>query len=242
MELEFLDILNGSLSLIACVLACYVGVKIGLRYFEFKRREFLLMGITGVLLVAPWWPSATSFLMVLLSPAGEGLPPKAYFALGNVLIPVAITCWLIVFSDFLCEGKQKLIISISIIYGIVFEVMFFYLLYSDISRIGILASPVDAEYKQFIMVYLFSVIFIILATGIPFALESMKSENREVKLKGKMILAAFISFSVGAIMDAFLGLNPITLVIARLILMSSAVEFYGGFILPEWMKKIFLRD
>ena len=68
-----------------------------------------------------------------------------------------------------------------------------------------------------------------------------KDECQEIKLKGRFLLAAFISWTIGAIMDAALQPNIITLTIARLILISSALEFYTGFLLPEKVKKIFLK-
>ena len=80
-----------------------------------------------------------------------------------------------------------------------------------------------------------------LIPGILIARESLKSDDKEIKLKGRFLLAAFISWTIGAIMDAALQPNIITLTIARLILISSALEFYTGFLLPEKVKKIFLK-
>ena len=80
-----------------------------------------------------------------------------------------------------------------------------------------------------------------LIPGILIARESLKSEDREIKLKGRFLLIAFISWTIGALMDAALDPNIITLTIARLILISSAIEFYCGFLLPERIKKIFLK-
>ena len=80
-----------------------------------------------------------------------------------------------------------------------------------------------------------------LITGILFGKASLKVDDAEIKLKGTLLILAFISFVLGAILEILSGLSIVILIIARLILISSSFEFYGGFILPEWMKTLFLR-
>jgi hypothetical protein len=72
-----------------------------------------------------------------------------------------------------------------------------------------------------------------------------------VKLKGKLLRAAFITFTVAAILDSLLGtifedptdpLLAIMVVFTRILLIISAIEFYGGFILPRWMDAIFSKS
>jgi len=75
-----------------------------------------------------------------------------------------------------------------------------------------------------------------------FARVSIKSHNPEVSLKGKLILAAFISFTVAAVIETFGHLDPLTVVITRSILISSSIEFYLGFILPRRIRNFFLKE
>ena len=75
-----------------------------------------------------------------------------------------------------------------------------------------------------------------------FARVSIKSHNPEVSLKGKLILMSFISFTVAAVIETFGHLDPLTVVITRSILISSSIEFYLGWILPDWMKKRLLKE
>jgi hypothetical protein len=72
-----------------------------------------------------------------------------------------------------------------------------------------------------------------LITGIIFAIKSMRLDDPEVQWKGRFLLLAWISFGIGAILDASLPLNALTIIIIRLILISSAIEFYFGFFLPK---------
>jgi hypothetical protein len=87
-------------------------------------------------------------------------------------------------------------------------------------------------------------------SGVIFAQRSIKVEDREVRLKGKLLRAAFITFTVGAILDSLLGTifedpaDPflaVMVVVVRILLIISAIEFYGGFLLPRWMKDIFMK-
>ena len=76
-------------------------------------------------------------------------------------------------------------------------------------------------------------VFTTLVTGILFSKESMKVKDPLIKLKGKFLLVAFISFTIGALLDALLAFTPLNLVIVRLILISSAIEYYFGFFVPK---------
>ncbi|MFX0073477.1 MAG: hypothetical protein ACFFAO_20560, partial [Candidatus Hermodarchaeota archaeon] len=76
-----------------------------------------------------------------------------------------------------------------------------------------------------------------------FAFDSMKSEKVEIKLKGKFLATAWISFIIGAALDTgFISLTPLLLIITRLLLISSAIEFYFGFFLPDWLKKVVIKQ
>ncbi|MFX0073637.1 MAG: hypothetical protein ACFFAO_21375, partial [Candidatus Hermodarchaeota archaeon] len=59
--------------------------------------------------------------------------------------------------------------------------------------------------------------------------------------KGKLLLIAVISFCIGGFLDASMPTTALTLILFRLLLISSAIEFYWGFILPSWMKNRLLK-
>jgi hypothetical protein len=96
---------------------------------------------------------------------------------------------------------------------------------------------------------------ILFITGIKFARKSVKSENREVSLKGKLLQFAFIVFTIAAVLektmrsiligtvfpDPTILLLSVMLVVVRVLLISSAIAFYGGFLLPRWMREIFFH-
>jgi hypothetical protein len=198
------------------------------------------VGTTWIFISEPWWPSSISFLIALSN--GIGIPPEVYFLIGNVLVPLAIVLWLLAFTEFLYSEKRKLFLSIFAIIGTTFEILFFVFLFLNPSLIGELNGPVDVNYKSFIMIFLIIFLLIVVITGFLFANLSLKSKDPEVKLKGKLLVIAYIAFAVGALLDASVPLNEPTIVIIRILLIVSAICWYGGFLLPKWMKKFLLKS
>jgi len=239
MTLEPLDYLNGTLSIIIVTTNIIVGVNIASKYFRYKQREFLLIGAFWMGIACPWYPSSISFLVALAT--DEGLGIHMYLLFGDVSIPLLIFLWLAGITDLMYKDKQKIILILISIYGVVFEIIFFYLLVTDYTLLGELQGVVDIQYKSFLTFYILSIFIILLITGMLFGLDLLKSEDPEINLKGKLIIIGLLSFLIGAMLDASVPLNFITLPITRLLLILSSIEFYAGFVLPEWSKKAFLK-
>jgi len=240
MTLDPLDILNGIFSFMFVVISLVVGVLILLRYLRYKEKIYFLVGATWILISEPWWPSSLSFLVSLIN--GVGLTPIIYFLIGNTLVPLALILWLLAFTDFLFTEKRKMILLIFIIIGIIFEVIFYTFLFINPVLIGTSNSPVDVSYSFFIIIFLVFFVLTVVISGLLFARLSLKSDDPEVKLKGKLLVIAFIAFFVGALLDSSISLNEVGIIFVRLILIASAIFWYGGFLLPHWMKKLFLKQ
>ncbi len=240
MSLTPIDTVNGIFSICFVIISFLVGIIILSRYFKYKERIYFLVGLTWIFISEPWWPSSISFLVALGN--GIGIPSEVYFLVGNIFVPLAIILWLLAFTEFLYSEKRKLILSIFSIIGGIFEILFFVFLFLNPSLIGELNGPVDVNYRSFIMVFLIIFLSIVVVTGFLFANLSLKSRDPEVKLKGKLLIVAYIAFAVGALLDASVPFNELIVIIIRLILILSALCWYGGFILPKWMKKFLLKN
>jgi len=249
--MELVDVLQGSFSLIFVIISLIIGLTIFSKYFEHKNRLFILVGLSWIGISIPWVPDSTSFLMNLF--VQEFLPKGWYFIIGNVFLPIALLAWLIAYTDMIKKKAQKKVIIITVIYTILFEIVFFSFLLIDIDLIGEINPnrPFTVDFGIFITTYLLILILVMVVTGVIFAQKSVKSDEREVRIKGKLLRAAFITFAVAAILDSLLGtifedptdpLLAIMVVIVRILLIFSALEFYGGFLLPRWMKEIFIRN
>jgi hypothetical protein len=205
-------------------------------------------------------PDSISFLMNIFTQTS--LDPGWYFIIGNCFIPLALIAWSIAFTDMIYRNAQKKIVLTVILLSILFEVIFFILFFMELQNpapfttdnlIGIInpIRPFTVDFGIFIIVYLLLTIAYMAITGVIFAQKSIKLEDREVRLKGKLLRAAFITFTIAAILDASLGmifedptdpLLSIFVVVVRILLIFSALEFYGGFLLPRWMKEIFMKN
>jgi len=250
LALELVDYLQGSFSLIFVIISVIIGITILSKYFKFKNRLYILVGISWIGIANPWMPDSISFLMNVF--IQQSLPVELYFIIGNCFIPIALLTWLIAFTDMLYRKAQKKVIIITIILSILFEILFFILFFIDIDLIGVINPdrPFTVDFGIFITIYLMIIIVVMVITGVKFAQKSVKVEDREVRLKGKLLRAAFITFTVAAVLDSLLGaifedptdpLLSIMVVIVRILLIFSAFEFYGGFLLPKWMKEIFMK-
>jgi hypothetical protein len=248
---ELVDYLQGSFSLIFVIISLIIGITILTKYFEYKNRLLIFVGISWIGIANPWMPDSISFLMNLI--VGQSLPVEWYFIIGNCFIPIALLTWLIAYTDMIKKKAQKKVIIITLILSILFEIAFFTLFFIDISLIGVInpLRPFTVEFGIFITVYLMIVILVMVVTGIIFAQKSVKSDDREIRLKGKLLRAAFITFTVAAVFDSLLGtifedptdpLLSIMVVVIRVLLIISAFEFYGGFLLPRWMKEILIKN
>jgi len=233
-----IDILNGVFSIIFVVISTIVGLITVSKYFKSKTKTTLYIGLAWILIVCPWWPSSLSVLSALLT--GQGLSLVMYLFIGNVFVPVFIFFLVAGFTEIYFKDKRKILLGIFALIGVTIEIYLIYFLIVDPSVLGELQGVVDIEFRGLLRIYLISTILIVLILGVLIAYNSIKAENPEIKLRGKFLMAAFISWTFGAIADATLPLTIITLPIIRIILISSAIEFYIGFILPDFIKKRFL--
>ncbi len=244
-----IDILQGTLSLIFCITAMFIGLSILLKYREFKSIVYVYIGIAWWGLAFPWIPDAVSFLMIII--INVPLDLYAYFIIGNAFLPFFLFLWISAVCDFIYKDKKKLILTVYTILSVAFEIVFFFLLFTDITQIGNLlpGRPFTVDFGILVIFLLIAIIIAFLTFGIQFGRQSLKSTDPEVRLKGKLIIIALVFFSAAAILDSVLGalFDPtdpilgILFISTRVSLMISGILFYGGFFLPSWMKKLFLK-
>ncbi|HEY0087954.1 MAG TPA: hypothetical protein VGB37_03870 [Candidatus Lokiarchaeia archaeon] len=238
--LDLTNTANGIFSLVFICLSTIVGLKVAHRYLETKKTTPLWIGIAWIIIPSPWYGSAASFLVALIT--GNGLDLRTYIFIANFLPPFYMIFLIAAFTDFYYNEKQKLFVLISFIVGIIFEIYIIYYVIVDPKVIGELHGIIDIEYKGIWRMYLVVNIILICIIGISIAINSLESKTHDIRLRGIFLLLAFVSFTIGAFMDAALPLSILTLTIARILLISSAIEFYFGFVLPKWFKEKVLKE
>ncbi len=240
MELSLVEYLQGLFSLIFVLFTVFIGIKIILRYLVYKRREFLLIGLGWIGLASGWIPDAITFVMIIF--LNTPLSEPVYLIIGFAFLPFFILCFLAGFIDILDLKKQNLWIIVFSITGALYELIFWYLFLSPTESVGVFLSPFQVELHILLDIFIFIWIIGLLVIGLMFVSKSLKSDNLELKMRGRFLFIALLSYITGAFMDIIIPLTPITVVITRLILTMSSIVFYIGFIMPEWAKKLLLKE
>jgi len=228
-------VINGLFSLLFVIFSLIIGLKIALKYREHKQRTLILVGITWIVMSKPWWGSSISFLVYLYN--GVGISIFWYVLINFSFISLVIIVWLVALNDLTKIGQFKVIMSAFIIYAVIFEVLILYFLITDVSVLGVLVDPVNIDLGLFLIVYLLIDLVIFIISGFYFAFKSLQSDKPEIKLKGRFLLLAFLIYLIGAALETVLSVPPF-----RLILVLSAIMFYIGFMMPEMVKKRFLKE
>jgi hypothetical protein len=240
MEYTTILIANGLTSLIISLVSIVTGLKIAFKYMQHKERVLIFAGITWLLMYEGWWGPSISFIMLIIT--GYGLAIELFYVISICLTPIAITLWMIAFTELKYKKYQKLIVWIFSIQALLFEFFSFYFLFTEPQVIVEKVGLIDAQYKSFLILFFIEVATILTITGILFARESLKINTPEIRLKGIFLLLGFISFIIGSVFDVFLELDIFTLLLYRSVLVFSSFSFYFGFFLPKLLKKILLKN
>jgi len=240
-QLSAFEIFYGSFTFASVIISTILGLFIALKYREHKRIELLLVGITWIFLASPYWSDAIQFLMVTIADVELNTP--LYFFLANAFIaPIHIT-WAYCFTNLLFKQYKKELLIFFIVESVMFEIAFLIVFFIDPYLIGAQQSAFVVEWAIWVQIYLLFSIALFLITGFLFARASLKSTEDEIKLKGKFLIIAFVTFTVGTIIDVIAAQSPteITILLARIFVIFSSACFYIGFTLPKFIKDIFIK-
>lgn len=108
---------------------------------------------------------------------------------------------------------------------------------------GFFASNEFVDLGSLILFIFFDITFLV--TGFLFFNKTRRNEQLKIRWKGRFLLLAFISFTIGVLLeimgDIFFQTSDVLRLISALFLISSAIEYYLGFFIPErllgWLKR-----
>ncbi len=77
-----------------------------------------------------------------------------------------------------------------------------------------------------------------------FTRKSLESDDKKTQWKGRFLILAFISFTIGSTLEVMLFLDPpeILRTIVRIILILSTIEYYLGFFLPDRLAAWLIKE
>ncbi|MBD3212884.1 MAG: hypothetical protein GF311_09770 [Candidatus Lokiarchaeota archaeon] len=230
---------RGLMSLVFVVVSLIIGIKLMWKYFKYKEKTFITVGLTWIFLSASWWHSAFNMLSLLFfdTPLNEILG----LILVNAFIAPALITWMYSFGNLIYNKYKKEITIISLVIFGGYEILFFILL---IIQPDLIATVLPGNIVQrTVLTFSFAIISIIIAivAGLIISLEAIRTENQKIKWKGRFLLLAFALFTVGALLDSATWIGLGFIVFIRILLITSVITYYLGFFLPEWLANILIH-
>ncbi|MBN1216605.1 MAG: hypothetical protein JXA99_14345 [Candidatus Lokiarchaeota archaeon] len=234
------DLINGIFSIIFVSISIITGSLIISKYFKYKQKSIIFVGMTWIGLTSLWMAKSISLLYELIS--GNQFDLRLFMFIGNFFIPITVLIWLLAFTDLVFKPYKKYILLVFTIYGLLMEIYFLFFLIVDPNHLGTFIPPIDEDYNLILTIYHASMVVFILVTGFLIGRISIKSENREIILKGKLMILSTFSFFLGGIFEILSYLDITIMIIGKLILILSAFLYYNAWMLPNWVKKIILKE
>ena len=230
----------GIVSIISLIIITTIGIVAQLRYFKYRNKDLLYIGVSLVFMWSPWWPSSISFVIYLF--ISDGLPFSLYIFIGNFFLPISAFFWLIFILDvFKIESKKrKLILIIYSIFVVVYEIFIIYWMINP-DQIGSLRNALVPAYGIELYLFILVIVAIVIITGLLLAVDMLKAKQLELKLKGYFLIAAFLLVIFGILLEIF-TLGNLWLLISRIVIVIGVILIYIGFFMPERVKKIFIKD
>ena len=239
-DLSELEILQGSFTLTFVTISIILGLVIFFKYFSQKKREYIYVGFAWIFLSSGWWGSSFSFLSIVLF--DYQFEPFLYILISNVFIPIAIICWMNSIGILMYKEAKNKINAIILVICIPYEILLLIILFINPLLLGEIIQSFYYQPSLLPLIFQIFALLITISTGIIFSTRSMKSKDLLVKWKAKFLLIGFISFTIGAFIDATINMSPLLLVLVRLILIFSALMYFLGFLLPDKIAKFLISE
>jgi len=239
-DFSYLDIIRALFALAFVIISLISGLKILGKYFKYKSREFISVGLTWIFISTPWWPLPITLISVFFF--NYALEPLLYLYIMTAFYPLALTCWIISFASIIYPDYKKKIIFPYLIVCVFYTVMYHLLLFINPDYISKYIG--QFQYQHSIFIYLFLVFTLIstIITGFLFGKKSIQSKDPKIQWKGRFLFLAIMLFIIGCIFDTFSFGSVIMQTIARFILIISAIDYYMGFFLPKKFEKWLIKD
>ena len=241
LQLTNFEFFYGFLTFLSVIISFILGIIIMLKFRKFKKVEFILVGLTWIFVVSPYWGDAINFITITFFE--YQISSELYYFIANIFIAPIHVVWILALSKLMFRKRKKALLIIFTTEAIIYEAYFLISYFMDPSQIGTQMSAFVVEWAIWIQIYLLISIVLLLITGFIFSRKSLKSDNKDLKLKGWFLIIAFILFTIGTVIDVIGTDAPteITIFLARTFVILSSICFYIGFTLPKFIKELFIK-
>jgi hypothetical protein len=239
-DLTQFEIIQGSASIVYAVAGTIIGLIIASKCIAHEKKELLGIGVSLALLTAPWYGAGISFLTIIFF--GFILTDSIYFFINYGLLAFALISWMYGISILIFPKWIKKNVIISLIICITYETILIALLFTDPTMVGTKEGKFDSEAALLPTLFIIFGVLVTLITMFMFIRVCLRSENPKIKWKGKFLLIAVILLVIGSFLDATVSINPLVLIIAKIILLTRLIFSYLGWLMPPSIEKWLIKD
>ena len=219
----------------------YVAIKIIITYFEVKNKILLYIGLSIMGLAIPWSGHAVSFISYVFFDVTISM--ELYFLLHGIYIPISLFFWIggCLFLSNVKPSTRKMIIIITGVLYAIFDIIYIIIIFTDTTILGSPLNEIQVDYAIFSEIYLLYAIIQTIVLGLWMGRRALRSDDRRIQLKGKFLLCSFSIFAFASFLEVMIPIIFI-IILARILVTFNAILLYGGFLLPKWMERLFLKD
>ena len=153
MALTTVDFINGILALTFVIITIIVGLRIASKYFKYKHKTFLFIGIGWAGLSCGWWGSGFSFLYYLLT--NTLLDATVYILLTIFFVPMFTFIFVYGMSELVFRDTKKLIIRlVHFVVDVLFMIYLVVFFIIDPNQIGVKVGDFDITFNIIVTIYL----------------------------------------------------------------------------------------
>lgn len=236
-NLEFIDIFNGTLSIIVTIITLILALTMIRKYFKYKVSNLLFIGISVFGLSARNWPRIATFISILIT--NHPISTELYFILGNGH-SIGLITWMIG-SVIMLEIKpksRKIILGAFLLFELVYLIIFYVSIFSNISIVGSYTPVYDDDPGILIVIHTYVMIVLLVITVLKLFLGTQKANKKEIRLKGQFIVIGMLFFLISGLINTYLKLE----LIYAILLLIGVFCLYIGLTVPNWIKKLLLKD
>ena len=237
-ELTNLDIFYYVLLIIYVIFLIFFSILFFRKYKEFNKREYLSMGLMFFTIVTIYIFYIISFFMILF--IKNPINP-IFYIISTSLVMFFLLFWLITFGDLVLKNNKKIFLITTIILLGALEIIYYslYFLYGQSALILSIERGLWVESTLFVILYITTLYGFFFLTAIIFLINAFKSDKKEIRLKGKILLIGLICIIIGMIFESIIPLVGLYFIFTRIFQILGVILFYIGFTLPNWAKRIF---
>ncbi len=241
MLLSFDLMLIGIFTIIFIVIQILVGIRIILKFFTYKKVLFIQIGIGWIGASTVWIGVAVDFISVLLF--NTPTPIQVHLLIIGGVLPFTQLCWIAAITNLIeiKKSTRKLMLTIGIIIACIFAPIYIYISMTNPLVWGEKITPIQLKLSFLNQIHYAIEIIIFIVPGLWFSKVSMASNQPDINLKGKILLSTFLISIIMTLLE-LLSSGLLMYLIARVIAVLVAILFYIGFMIPNRVKNLILKN